>query len=102
MEPESTPRVKKSSIVVTLQNKSGLHFRPAAEFVTLAKKFRSDIRVAYHDKEVDGKNATELLSLDAWEGAFLQITATGDDASAMSKALRDLVDRQFVHMEAAS
>ena len=41
---------------VILQNKSGLHARPAAIFVQVANKFESEIKIIKDDQEVNGKS----------------------------------------------
>ena len=79
-----SPEVKKH---VTLQNKHGLHARPATEFVELAKKFKSDIVILCDGQEVDGKSIISILTLGLGQGAKIAIRAVGSDAQ---KAVDDL------------
>jgi phosphocarrier protein HPr len=81
----------------TIQNAHGMHARPAMQFVELANKFRSGIRVrrAQPDTEVDGKSIMEMIILEAVQGTVLQITADGEDADEAVRELADLVDRKF-------
>src|SRR5579859_7443256 len=83
------------SAVVTLRNKAGLHARPAGAFTRVAKGFRSDIQLTYRDKQADGKSILSVLSLDAWQGAFITIEATGDDAQQAVDSLRKLIRDNF-------
>ncbi len=53
----------------TIQNKLGIHARPAAQFVKMANRFKSDISV-----EKDGE---------------------GEDETAALEAIGDLIDRKF-------
>jgi phosphotransferase system HPr (HPr) family protein len=86
---------KTASVLVSLRNKVGLHARPAGTFANTAKKFRSAIKLTYRDKQVDGKSILGLISLDAWQGAFITIEATGDDAPEAVEALTDLIRKNF-------
>jgi phosphocarrier protein HPr len=89
------PVQARARVVVTLRNKVGLHSRPAGAFARIAKGFSSSISVTYRDKEVDGKSLLGLLSLDAYQGAFLAIQATGTDAIDAVGALREVIRNSF-------
>ncbi|CAN5762228.1 HPr family phosphocarrier protein [soil metagenome] len=80
---------------VTIQNKYGLHARPAAEFVKLATKFRSEIWLRKDDVEVSGKSIMGVMMLAAECGSTVEIRASGEDSDAAVKALSGLVDSRF-------
>jgi len=80
---------------VRIQNRAGMHARPAAEFVKLAGRFRAQVRVAKDSLEVDGKSIMGVLMLAAEQGAQLRVTASGEDAADAVDALVALVDRGF-------
>jgi phosphocarrier protein HPr len=80
---------------VRIQNRAGMHARPAAAFVKLAAQFRCKIRVARHELEVDARSIMGVLMLAAEQGAELRITAEGDDAGAALEALVALVASGF-------
>lgn len=80
---------------VQIPNSLGLHARPAAEFVKLAGRFESEIRVAREGMEVNGKSIMGVLMLAAEKGADITIQADGDDAADAVEALADLVNRGF-------
>ena len=80
---------------VQIQNRAGLHARPAAEFVKLAGRFQSEVRVRKQDLEVNGKSIMGVLMLAAERGASITIQADGSDAGEAVSALVDLVDRGF-------
>ena len=44
-----------------IQNDMGIHSRPAAAFVKVANKYKSDVSVVYGDKWADGKSILGLL-----------------------------------------
>jgi len=80
---------------VTIQNKYGLHARPAAEFVKLATKFRSEIWLRKDDVEVSGKSIMGVMMLAAECGSTVEIRASGEDSEAALQALSGLVDSRF-------
>lgn len=80
---------------VTVVNQLGMHARAAARFVHLAAGFTSQVRVARHGREVDGKSIMGILLLAASRGTTITISATGTDAQAAVDALSDLVTSGF-------
>ncbi|MGQ0642204.1 MAG: HPr family phosphocarrier protein [Gemmatimonadaceae bacterium] len=81
--------------VVTIANKNGLHARPAAEIVKLAAKFKSDIRLARDELEVNGKSIMGVMMLAAEYGAALNVRADGPDAKEAVDALSSLISTRF-------
>jgi len=81
--------------VVTIANKNGLHARPAAEIVKLAAKFKSDIRLARDELEVNGKSIMGVMMLAAEYGAALNVKADGPDAKEAVDALTTLISNRF-------
>ena len=65
---------------VIIQNKTGLHARPAAVFVQLANKFDSEITVKKGKQKVNGKSIMGILMLAAGQGQEVIIIADGPDA----------------------
>lgn len=80
---------------VTIQNRLGLHARPAMSFVDMANAFGADIRVRKGEQEVDGKSIMQMMMLAATQGTQLNIWAEGPDAEQAVDALRELVDSKF-------
>lgn len=80
---------------VTIVNKYGLHARPAAEFVKLASRFQSDIRVRKEELEVNGKSIMGVMMLAAECGSAITILATGEDAESALDELAALVTNRF-------
>ncbi len=82
---------KSAEAKLTLVNRSGLHARPAAEFVKSASSFESRITV-------NGRDARSLLgvmSLGLGRGSEVTIRAEGADAVAARDALVALVQSGF-------
>ena len=82
-------------IQITIPNKFGLHARPAAEFVKLANRFRSEIWVRKEEVEVSGKSIMGVMMLAAEYGSSITIRARGDDSAEAAEALRALVAGGF-------
>ncbi len=81
--------------LVTIVNVYGLHARPAAEFVKLANRFRSEILVKKGDLEVNGKSIMGVMMLAAEKGSQLEIRASGEDGEEAVRALVKLVADGF-------
>lgn len=80
-----------ASATVELVNESGLHARPAAEFVKAAAKHEAAVRV----NGVDAKSLLAIMALALPKGAAVTITANGPDAQAAVDALVGLVRSGF-------
>lgn len=81
---------------ITIQNKLGLHARPAAIFVQLANKFESELTVGKEDMEVNGKSIMGVLSLGAEKGAKIFLKAEGPDAEQAVAELEKLVSQEEI------
>ncbi|RDH95829.1 phosphocarrier protein HPr /dihydroxyacetone kinase DhaM subunit [Curtobacterium sp. AG1037] len=80
-----------ASATVELVNESGLHARPAAEFVKTATKHEATVRV----NGVDAKSLLAIMALALPKGATVTIEATGADAQDAVDALTALVRSGF-------
>jgi len=79
----------------TVNNKLGIHARPAAQFVKIASRFECDVTVEKDDEEIDGKSIMGLMMLAAGHGSKLNVTADGSDEGVALDALEELVNRNF-------
>ena len=89
--PTSTMITKK----ITIQNKLGIHARPAAQFVRVASRFQADVSVEKDDEAVDGKSIMGLMMLAVGWGAEIAVTADGPDESEAMAALEELINNKF-------
>ena len=80
---------------VIIQNKLGLHARPAMQFVDVANQFQSGIKVWKGDQVVDGKSIMQMMMLAATAGTPLKIVADGEDAEKALTALENLIKGRF-------
>lgn len=81
------------SILIT--NSTGLHARPAAQFVQAATKFESKIKVSKAGREADAKSIISVLSLGVSKGTEITLKAEGEDEQAAVEALLGLIQRGF-------
>jgi phosphocarrier protein len=79
----------------TINNRLGLHARPASLFVKTTSKFQSQVKILKDGQEIDGKSIMGLLMLAAGPGTILKVTAEGPDEILVVKSLDDLFDRRF-------
>ena len=77
---------------VVIADEVGLHARPAAKFVRLAGRFDSDIVVRNGSRSANAKSMLEVLTLEAGQGAEIELEANGSDADEAVKALVDLLE----------
>lgn len=80
---------------IKLVNEEGLHARPAAIFVRIASQFSSDIWLEAHGIKVDGKSIIGIMSLGAFHGEEIIISAKGTDAKEAIETLNGLILNEF-------
>jgi len=85
-------KVKKD---LTVQNKLGIHARPAAMFVKTANRFDCDVFVEKDGETVNGKSIMGLMMLAAGPGSRITVTAEGEDAARAVHELEALLIRKF-------
>jgi phosphocarrier protein FPr len=96
-EPESAGAVPDAQAELPVSNEVGLHARPAARFIQLARSFDAEIRVAKAGggNPVRATSLTNVVALGARRGDTLLVSATGPQARQALDALRDLADQGF-------
>ena len=85
----------KASKELVIENRNGLHARPAAMFVKTASRFRSEVWVEKDEERVNGKSIMGLMMLAAGKGSVLRVVAEGEDASHVLGELEELVRTRF-------
>ncbi len=86
-------------IEITIQNRLGLHARPASRFAQLAGEFSADVFLVKDDEAVDAKSILEILTIACPQGSVLTLRAEGDDAEEAVKALQELVAGRFGNID---
>lgn len=80
---------------LTLQNKYGMHVRPAGLFAKTASRFDADVEVEKDGNAVSGKSIMALMTLEATCGTVLKVSASGPQAVDVLDELEALVARKF-------
>lgn len=80
---------------ITIQNKVGLHARPAALFVQNAKRFKAKIRVSKDERAADAKSILGILTLGAGQGSTVTVCADGEDEVEAISTLKQLIEDKF-------
>ncbi len=82
--------------VLTVENKMGIHARPAAMIVRISNKYPStDVYVEKDGEQVNGKSIMSLMMLAAGRGSEIKFVADGDDAEIMLNEISELFARKF-------
>ena len=80
---------------ISIMNRLGLHARPAAMFVRIASRYRSEVWVSKEGEEVNGKSIMGLMMLAAGQGSKLRIRCEGPDADKAMEELEALIKAGF-------
>jgi len=92
---EVTPANQQLVKELVVQNKMGIHARPAAMIVRITNKFKAEVFVEKEEEQVNGKSIMGLMMLAAGKGSLVKFLATGDDAAQMLNELEQLFVRKF-------
>ncbi|HKP62420.1 MAG TPA: phosphoenolpyruvate--protein phosphotransferase [Polyangiales bacterium] len=76
-----------TSEAILIPNPTGLHARPAAVIASLAKGFKSSIKLQLGDRQANARSVTAIMALDVGHGAKLHVVASGPDAKAAVEKL---------------
>jgi len=80
----------------TVQNKMGIHARPAAMIVRASNKYSGvEVWVEKDGELVNGKSIMGLMMLAAGQGSKITFKAEGADAPKLLDELEDLFSRKF-------
>lgn len=89
-------------IALVVNNRQGLHARPAARFVTTAGRFDADVRILKNGRSANAKSINQVATLGVRRGDEITVTATGADASAALAAIQALADENFGESDEAA
>ena len=89
------PAVQSLIKELVVQNKMGIHARPAAMIVRITNKFKAEVFVEKEEEQVNGKSIMGLMMLAAGKGSKVRFVITGDDATAMLAEIEALFARKF-------
>ncbi len=74
-----------------VRSSTGLHARPAAMIAQACTNFKSQVTVAYGEREADARRVLAILRLNAGKGAELEFTITGEDEDEAARVITELL-----------
>ena len=79
----------------TINNKLGLHARPAALLVQTVNKFLSEVTIQKGKLKVNGKSIMGVMMLAAAQGSSITVRIAGSDARKAMMAIAKLFQSNF-------
>lgn len=83
------------SETVVIQNRVGLHSRPATSFIQKANEYRCSVWIEKNERRVNAKSLLGVLSLGVLQGTEISIIADGPDEKDAIDAMVSLVNSDF-------
>ena len=83
-------------VTLKIENKAGLHARPAALFAQKASTFKSTIMILKGEKSINAKSIIGIMGLGVKQGESLLLKIEGPDAEEAAITLGNLVTNNFV------
>lgn len=80
---------------VTIENKFGIHARPAAKIVEKAMQFDSEIFLQKDNIQINGKSILSVLLLAAEKGTEILVLTNGPDEELAAMAIVELFKNKF-------
>ena len=80
---------------IIVNNKAGLHAKPASLFVQRANDFKSEIYIKKASTRVNAKSIMGVMILAVQKGDEIEIEASGDDERKAMEQLKLLIDNKF-------
>lgn len=83
------------SETVVIQNRVGLHSRPATSFIQKANEYKCSVWIEKNERRVNAKSLLGVLSLGVLQGTEISIIADGQDEREAIDAMVSLVNSDF-------
>jgi phosphocarrier protein len=77
---------------LNIKNEVGLHARPAAQFVKVAERYKSNIRLCKDEIWVNGKSVLGILTLAAEHGSEIILEVNGPDEQEAFNELKGVLE----------
>ena len=78
---------------LVIQNKSGLHARPATQLMTVSQKYDSDIIIVAGTKQINPKSIISILSGGMVKGTSIILKVEGTDEEEAVEAIETLINQ---------
>ena len=80
---------------IVIENKLGMHARPATLIVKAATKYRSEFKIRKDDMEINGKSIMGVMTLAAEYKSELELIADGVDEEYLIEEIAELFSSKF-------
>lgn len=80
---------------LTVENRAGIHARPATEIVKTASRFKSDIFFVKDSMRINGKSVMGIITLGATYKTRLLCQCDGEDEDELLEAMSQLFANRF-------
>jgi len=78
-----------------IQDKEGIHARPAGLLVKEAQKYAADIKIQKGARQADAKRLFAVMSLAAKKGEEITVTIDGSDEKDCAPLLQDFFKKNL-------
>ncbi|MDF2568173.1 MAG: Phosphocarrier protein of system [Oscillospiraceae bacterium] len=76
---------------IVINNKTGLHARPASELVEFCNQFESEIVLLTEDEEINAKSIISILSGGVYHGTKVLLQVEGSDEETAGPQIEHLL-----------
>ena len=80
---------------VKVENRAGVHMRPASLITQTCGKFKSEVFIVNKDAKVNARSVIGVMSMGALYGTNLTLQASGEDEREVLDALENLFKTKF-------
>jgi phosphotransferase system HPr (HPr) family protein len=89
------PGIPMVEMEIWVENRQGLHARPAAKIATAAQQFDADVTLEKDGYAVNARDLLAVLTLDCPQGTRLVLKASGPQAREAAQFIAALFARKF-------
>jgi phosphocarrier protein HPr len=76
---------------LTIVNETGIHARPASQFVTLLNGFKSNIQIVKGTRTANAKSIINVLSLALTKGTEIIVKVDGTDEQTAIESIENFI-----------
>ncbi len=81
--------------ILTVQNRAGIHARPAAIIAQTSNKFESEINIEKDGASVNAKSIMGVIAMGAGYNTQLTLTVEGPDEIEAANTIEELFNSKF-------
>jgi phosphotransferase system HPr (HPr) family protein len=84
-----------NAVEIRVMNDTGLHARPASQFVKISNRFQSEVSVIKDGRKVNAKSIMGIMSLAISKGTTIRIEAVGLDEKQVVEDLVHFIEHEL-------